>query len=70
MTKDQKIAAVAYDIERLLMERLDGPKDAAKALLMAHVTLTKHEGLGRKAVGVMLTEYWHMFRLGYFGCEQ
>lgn len=52
------------------MERLDGPNDAAKALLIAHVILTKNQGFDRNAVGTMLTEYWHMFRQAYFGAEQ
>jgi hypothetical protein len=70
MSKEKNICDVADEIGQLLMERLDGPKDAAKALLIAHVVLTRNEGLSREAVSSMLIEYRTLFRLSYFGDEQ
>lgn len=67
MSNDKKIAAVVEDIERVLMECLDGPKDAAKALLIAHVKLTIGQGFDREAVAGMLDEYSDLFRKAYFG---
>ena len=68
--KTRKIVGVANAIEQLLMERLDGPRDAAKALLIAHVVLTQHQGFGRSQVSTMLKEYREMFREAYFGGEK
>jgi hypothetical protein len=66
----RKIVGVANAIEALLIERLDGPRDAAKALLIAHVVLTQNQRFGRAQVNSMLTEYRKMFREAYFGAEQ
>jgi hypothetical protein len=70
MTERDRVTKAANEIEMLLLERLNGPREAAKTLLMAHVALTKSEGFDREAVNQMLTEYWHMFRTAYFGAEQ
>jgi hypothetical protein len=70
MSADRKIAAVAEEIEKLLMEKLDGPRDAAKALLIAHVLLSNSQGFDRNGVAGMLDEYGRMFRKAYFGVEQ
>lgn len=69
MTNDEKISATAVQIDRLMRERLDGPKDAAKALLISHVKLTIEQGFDRQAVADMLEEYGDLFRLAYFGAS-
>lgn len=63
--KDQ-ISSVADDIHERLFD-LPGPKDAAMALLLAHVRMTLGQGLDRTAVAVMLAEYVDKFNTAYFG---
>lgn len=62
MSKDQ-IASFANEIFEIVQE-LPGPKDAATALLIAHVMLTHLEGDGFD-VEFMLEEYRTLFRKAY-----
>jgi hypothetical protein len=62
----KQISGIADEIHERLFD-LPGPKDAAMALLLAHVRLTLGQDLDRQAVAMMLTEYVDMFNTAYFG---
>ena len=51
-----------------MVSDLDGPRDAAMALLMAHVQMTMSGGtFDRDAIDEMLREYSQLFKTAYFG---
>jgi hypothetical protein len=64
------IERTADEIVETLYHGTDGPKDAAMALLIAHVRMTQSEELGRDEVNGMLEEYVIMFKRAYFGGDQ
>lgn len=68
MTPDRMQTAVD-EIVQLLMTSFSGPKDAAKALVLAHATITKMENFDREAVSLMLAEYKGLFNQAYFGAD-
>ena len=61
----EKISGVADEIHERLFE-LPGPKDAAMALLVAHVRMTLGQNMDRPAVAMMLAEYVDKFNTMYF----
>jgi hypothetical protein len=66
MTSEKEIAAAADDIYDRLRQ-LRGPKDAAMALLVAHLRITLEQGMGTEEVSQMLKEYRAKFLGGVFG---
>ena len=62
----KEIVEAAEDLYDRIRE-LRSPKDAAMAVLIAHVKMTLGEDMDRERVDHMLKEYSAAFRESYFG---
>lgn len=66
MSNRSHLIAVAADDIVGRIRLLASPKEAAMALLVAHVRLTTDEGMDRAAVASMLAEYRDKFLTAMF----
>ena len=62
---DEMIAQAADDVIERIQE-LPSPKDAIRALLVAHIRLTMDDGMGTEEISQMLNEYKAKFLTAIF----